>query len=87
MTAIRMTSTGMTAIGMTSTGLTVTRLTATRLNSTGDQAIHEMEHGPYLAGRAAGDVEEGQQFGRRTALEALGDVVGHRERRATNLTR
>ena len=67
----------MTAIGMTSIGMT----------ATGHETIHEMEHGPYLAGRAAGDVEEGQQFGRRAALEAFGDVVGIREHSATYLTR
>ena len=51
--------------------------TATGLIVTGDQTIHEMEHGPDLAGRAAGDVEKGQQLSRRAALEAFGDVVGY----------
>lgn len=48
-------------------------------------AITKMEHGTDFAGRASGDVEESQEFGRGTAFKALGDVVGDGEGGAAEL--
>ena len=47
--------------------------------------FQKTKHGTHLACRATGDVEEGEQFIGRPALESLGDVVGHGYGGAFNL--
>ena len=47
--------------------------------------LQDAHHRADFAGRAAGDVEKGQELAGSAALEALGNVVGNRKRGALEL--
>ncbi len=51
----------------------------------GGAAFEETQYGAHLAGGAARDVEKAQELGGSAAFEALGNVVGDRERGAVEL--
>ena len=44
------------------------------------EPIAQQKHGPHLAGRAARDVDEAEQFFCGAAIEALHHVIGHGKR-------